>query len=120
MGKTTERPAVDMQAVRSGDAAALVTAVAACAARWFSMADSHIAFPLRPTHVAQQAGTAKAGLLAAAMDLRELLIQSPEGREALSQLGFNSGAEGAQGPVLIDGRRGRGATPSVPLPPKDC
>ena len=63
----SKRPITDMAAVQSGDTAALVTAVAACAARWFSMADSHIAFPLHASHIAREEGAAKAGLLAEAI-----------------------------------------------------
>ncbi|BBL24418.1 hypothetical protein CT3_18730 [Comamonas terrigena NBRC 13299] len=81
-------PAVDMAAVRAGEQGALAAAVAACAARWFSMADSHIAFRHHASHVAREAGSPKAGLLAAAMDLSELLAQSPDGRQALRDFGF--------------------------------
>ena len=81
-------PVVDVAAVRAGKQGAVVLAFAACAARWFSMADSHISFPHHASHVAREAGTAKAGLLAAAMDLRELLTQCPDGRKALRDFGF--------------------------------
>ncbi len=84
-------PVADMAAVRAGEQGALATAVAACAGRWFGMADSHIAFRHHASHVAREAGSPKAGLLAAAMDLRELLAQSPDGRQALRDLGFESG-----------------------------
>ena len=96
MGES-KRPITDMAAVQSGDTAALVTAVAACAARWFSMADSHIAFPLHASHIAREEGAAKAGLLAAAMDLRELLAQSPDGRQALRDFGFEPFLEHIEG-----------------------
>lgn len=85
---TLKLPSVDLAAVRSGDHAAMVTAVAATAARWFSMAGSDIAFPAHPSDVAKEDGTAKAGLLAAAMDLRACLSQSPSGRKALRDFGF--------------------------------
>ncbi len=81
-------PRVDFVAVRDGDHSALLTAVTATAARWFSMADSHIAFQHHASHVAREEGTAKAGLLAAAMDLRALLTQCPDGRQALRDFGF--------------------------------
>lgn len=72
------------------------SAVAVCAARWFSAAGSHIAFPVCPTDVAREAGSAKAGFLAAAMELRDLLAQSMDGRQALCDLGFEPtcGGEG--------------------------
>ena len=70
--------------------------VAACAARWFSAAGSHIAFPACPTDVAREQGSARAGFLAAAMELRDLLAQSSDGRQALGDLGFKPtcGGEG--------------------------
>lgn len=92
-----KQPSVDMAAVRAGHQAAMAVAVAACAARWFSMAGSHIAFPLHPSHVACGDGTAKAGLLAAAMDLRDLLAQSPDGRQALRDFGFEPVFEHVEG-----------------------
>lgn len=81
-------PAVDKEAVGAGDPGAFALAVAACAARWLSMSGSHIAFPLHASHVAREEGTAKAGLMAAAIDLRDLLTQSPDGRQALRDFGF--------------------------------
>ena len=81
-------PLVDMAAVRNGNDAAIFAALAACVSRWFSMADSHVAFPSGASDVAQLGGTAKAGLLAAAIDLRDLLAQSPNGRQALRDFGF--------------------------------
>lgn len=86
--RSIQPPLVDMVAVRGGNDAAIFAALAACASRWFSMADSHIAFPSCASDVAQQGGTAKAGLLAAAIDLRDLLAQSPNGRQALRDFGF--------------------------------
>ncbi len=92
-----KRPAVNMPAVRSGDCAALSVAIAACAARWFVMADSHIAFHLGPSCVAEKGGSAKAGLLAAAMDLRDLLAQAPDGRQALRDFGFEPVLQNVEG-----------------------
>ena len=90
-------PVVDMAAVNAGDAAATAVAVAACASRWCSMAGSHISFRNQPAHVAVLEGTAKAGLLAAAMDLRDLLAQSPSGRKALSDFGFEPLLQNVEG-----------------------
>ena len=81
-------PAVNMAAVGAGDPAAFALAVAACAARWLSISGAHIAFPLHAIEVAREEGTAKAGLMAAAIDLRGLLAQSPDGRQALRDFGF--------------------------------
>lgn len=90
-------PSVDMAAVRAGEQGAIAVAVVACAARWFSMAGSHIAFPHHASHVAHEADTARAGLLAAAMDLRELLAQSPDGWKALRDFGFEPLLEHIEG-----------------------
>ncbi len=81
-------PAVDMEAMGAGDPGAFTLAVAACAAHWLSMSGSHIALPLHALHVAREEGAAKAGLMGAAMDLRDLLAQSPDGRQALRDFGF--------------------------------
>lgn len=85
---THKSPTVDIQAVRSGDQSALMLALAGCAARWFVMSDSHIAVRATASCVAEKGGSAKAGLLAAGMDLRDLLAQCPKGREALRDFGF--------------------------------
>lgn len=90
-------PRVDQAAVRRGDADAFALAVAACAARWLSMAGSHAAFPLHASDIASEEGTAKAGLMAAAMDLRALLTQSPQGRKALGDFGFQPVFEHIEG-----------------------
>lgn len=74
--------------VRVGDAQILVRATAALAALWFEQAGQHISVPVLATEVASREGTAAAGILAAAIDLRDLLAQSPDGRQALSDLGF--------------------------------
>lgn len=62
--------------------------LAALAARWFDAAGSHIAFSCVASDVAREGDCSKAGLLAAAVELRELLAQSPQGRQALRDLGF--------------------------------
>lgn len=90
-------PIVDMAAVGAGEAGAFALAVAACAARWLSMRDTHIAFQLHATDVAREEGSAKAGLMAAAMDLRELLAQSPDGRQALRDFGFEPFLQNVEG-----------------------
>lgn len=81
------RPQPDMQAVAHGDAKALVLATAALAAALFRHADSSIRFPASAVDVASKEGP-KAGMLAAAIDLRALLAQSPQGRQALADFGF--------------------------------
>lgn len=83
-----KHPKIDMNALREGDKQAFATTVAACAERWFQMAGAYMGCSVHASHVASQADTAKAGLLAAALDLRELLTQSPDGRQALRDFGF--------------------------------
>lgn len=94
MSEPIKQPMVDFDAVGRGDTKALSVAVAACAARWFELSGYHVSFRLQPSDVAIEGGTAKAGLVAAAMDLRACLCQSPSGREALRDFGFE--------PVLQD------------------
>lgn len=62
--------------------------VADLAAELFLMAGSHVRWPASALDVAAMGDTAKAGLLAAAIALRERLTRSAEGREALRNLGF--------------------------------
>jgi hypothetical protein len=57
-------------------------------AHLFHAAGSHIAFPVGACDVAALGDCPKAGLLAAAIDLRALLARSPEGLNALRDLGF--------------------------------
>lgn len=76
-----------MQAVVRGDPQALALAVAALAAGLFLRADTSIKFPASAADVAHKGGP-QAGLLAAAIDLRALLAQSPQGRQALRDFGF--------------------------------
>ena len=87
-----KRPRPDMQAVAQGDPQALALAVATLAAGLFRRANHSIRFPASAADVAQKIGP-PAGLLAAAIDLRELLTHSPQGRQALSDLGFEPAHE---------------------------
>lgn len=92
-----KRPVVDLQALQSGDHVAFVLAVASCANKLFSAAGSHIAFHTTAVDAVKDGNTAKAGLFAAAMDLRELLAQSPDGRQALRNFGFKPFLENVEG-----------------------
>lgn len=62
--------------------------LAAMAARWFDAAGFNIAFSCLPSDIAREGASASAGLLAAAVELRDLLAQSQQGRQALRDLGF--------------------------------
>lgn len=66
----------------------LANKVAREAANLFCAAGSHMSFPASAIHVAELGDTAKAGMLAAAIELRDVLAASTEGREALRHLGF--------------------------------
>lgn len=75
-------------ALRAGDKDSLAFAVAQFAAYVMQQAGSHIAAPVGPTAVAALGSSPKAGLLAAGLELRALLAESPDGRKALADLGF--------------------------------
>ncbi|MDR0216197.1 MAG: hypothetical protein LBJ15_19680 [Comamonas sp.] len=92
-----KRPLTDMVAVRAGNSTAFVVAVTAMANKLFAAAGSHIAFQATAVDVAREGDTPKAGLLAAALDLRELLAQSPDGRQALRDFGFKPLFEHVEG-----------------------
>lgn len=57
----------------------------------FGMAGSHIGFDVSALNVAQLGDSAKAGLLAAAIELRAFMEKTPEGREALRKYGYRKG-----------------------------
>ena len=78
----------DLDALRSGDAAALAKAVAGCIRLWYDQAGVHVVARCAASHVAGLGATPQAGLLAAANDLRDLLAQSPHGRKAIQDLGL--------------------------------
>lgn len=84
----TKMPSMNLEAVRAGSHEAVVFAMAALAAQWRAIADPRIARTLKPSHVASLGDSSKAGLLAASMELHDLLAQSPDGRQALSDLGL--------------------------------
>ena len=72
-------------------------ALAAMAARWFDAAQFNIAFPCLPSDIAREGSAASAGFLAAAVELRDLLAQSPQGRQALRDLGFEPVPQNVEG-----------------------
>lgn len=73
--------------------------MARLAADLFERAGWAIQIPaLRPElDIAAAGDTAKAGMLAAAISLRRVLCQSPDGRQALSDLGFEPVFEHVEG-----------------------
>lgn len=76
----------------------LVLLLANQCARQFELADSSIAFQHRPADVVPFGNTMQAGLLLSAMELRDLLGQIPEGRQALRDLGFEPVLQNLEGP----------------------
>lgn len=108
-----DRPDVDMAAVRAGDPAALALAVASFASTLFEISGSHISFPCSASFVASLSQPTQACQLAAAMDLCELLKESPHGRAALAAFGREVAGVSDLGQELIDGRRGRSVTPTA-------
>ena len=85
--KSTKPAPVDMQAVATGEHRALVHALADLTAKLHLRAGHHIKLPVGAVDAVVLQGP-QAGLLAAALELRELLSHSPQGREALHDFGF--------------------------------
>lgn len=77
-----------LAALRSGDARGLAVAMAAFAGHLMQQGGAHIAAPMGASAVAALGNSPKAGLLAAGLELRALLSESPQGRESLRDLGF--------------------------------
>ena len=87
MSKST-RPNLDMNAFRDGDQKAFALIMAALAEKLFRTANSSIKFKQLASDLAVRGNSSEFGLLAAAIDLRDLLTQCPQGREALREFGF--------------------------------
>jgi hypothetical protein len=92
-----------MSAVRSrlpveGDAhQKLVAQVANHCATLFRAAGFRVSMQVCSLDLALQGDGSKAGMLAAGLDLRDLLMSSPEGRKALRDLGFEPVLEQVEG-----------------------
>lgn len=71
--------------------------LAGLVARWMELAGMHVSFPLAVAEVAAMGDTSKAGLLAAALELRDQLGELPQGRQALSDLGFEPVLQSVEG-----------------------
>lgn len=63
----------------------------------FEAAGQHISFEVSSVELAVNGDCTKAGLLAAALDAREVLASTPEGRQALRCLGFEPVAQKVEG-----------------------
>lgn len=81
---------VNAEALASGDPHALAAAAASMAADWFGRCESSVAFrgQFAVVGVVMQTDPQRRALLAAACDLVDLLGKTPQGRQALSDLGF--------------------------------
>lgn len=66
----------------------LVAQVANLCASQFFQAGTAIGAPAKAADVARSGDTMQSGMLLAALELRDLLAQSPDGRQALRDLGF--------------------------------
>lgn len=83
---TIKAPRADMDAVRAGDKDALIRGAAFLVADLLRTAGSSIADPCPELHVVAKGDLRQVGLIAAAVALRNLLAQSPAGRETLHGL----------------------------------
>lgn len=75
--------------LKAGDAGALIRGMAAKVASLYRCAGSMPNSKSDVLEVFALAGTPKAGMLAAAIVMRDLLAQSPRGRLALKDFGFD-------------------------------
>lgn len=75
----------------------MVLTMANQCARLFALADFHICFQFRPADVAPLGNTTKAGLLLAAVEMRDVLGLCSQGRKALEDLGFEPVLEHREG-----------------------
>lgn len=57
-------------------------------ARWFQLSGSLVKVPFQASDLSTLGDSSKAGLRMAAVELRDLLSKTPDGRKALRNLGF--------------------------------
>ncbi len=82
--------------IRSGNNRAVLDGAIALTLRWGQIAGRSVRHPIRPTELLELDPTGSS-LLAAAVELRELLAQSPQGRQALRDFGFQPFLEHIEG-----------------------
>ena len=85
-----------VMAAHSAERAADPKALAMMAAHWFEAAGFHISFTFLPSDLVCCVG-ASGGLLAAAIELRNHLAKSSDGRKALRDLGFEPVPQNVEG-----------------------
>lgn len=88
----TVRAFLDIDSANSPHEADVMRVANVCAGL-FRIADKHIGFDIRPTDFAPLGDNSKAGVLMAAVELRESLMKSAKGRQALKDLGFEPRSE---------------------------
>ena len=96
MPAKTIRNFLDVSTAKS-DHQRTVFHVANLCAGLFRQADWHVSVPVSPVLIAQVGNSTKTGLLAAADELRNLLLKLPQGRESLRDLGFDPFFEQVEG-----------------------
>lgn len=94
---TVRNPQVRLDAVRAGDPQALLEAVLAMVSSWFLASDHSARYPTCAAEISRLGSSTISGLLAAGCDLRCLLAKSPQGRQALSDFGFQPFLEHVEG-----------------------
>lgn len=67
--------------------------LAGLVASWMHRAGSYVSLEVRPSELACMGDHAQAGVLAAAIELRQTLSKFSEGRQALRDLGFEPFAQ---------------------------
>ncbi|MDA8522008.1 hypothetical protein M5C95_14690 [Acidovorax sp. NCPPB 4044] len=96
--KTVRNPVLSavLPEIRSGSDRALLEGLIALLNHWSSVAERSARYPVLVSDHLSLDGS-KAGLFAAAVDLRDLLAKSPQGREALRDFGFQPILEHVEG-----------------------
>lgn len=85
---TTKTPRIDWDALKAGNEDALLAGITALVSQWFAMADECAHYPHPSSLLAIRGDSTKAGLMAAAIELRDLLVKFPDGRKTLRDFGF--------------------------------
>lgn len=90
------RQYLKIEASHSPNERFVLTVVNLCA-RLFELGDYAVSFPDAPIKVIATGDSMKSGALLAGMELRDLLAQTPDGRKALRDLGFQPVLEHVEG-----------------------
>ena len=96
MSQKTIRTALDVSSAQSEQQKTVFLMANLCSGL-FLQGGRHISAPSSAVMLVKGGDSTKTGLLAAAHDLRDLLLKVPSGREALRNLGFEPLLEGLEG-----------------------